>query len=86
MHEILKEGWSEYNLYFYIGSIATIIGGFVHAAGVAALIITLLFFYMMGKFHIKVMKRNAEHAKMIARKKLHAKKARRKRKLNSASQ
>lgn len=69
MHETLKEGWTEYNLYFYIGSIATIIGGFVHAAGVAALIITVAFFYYMGKFHRRITRKKAEHAKMLAKRK-----------------
>jgi hypothetical protein len=54
IHEVLKEGWTEYNLYFYIGGISVIIGGFFNVAGVAALIITLAFFYYMGKLHKKL--------------------------------
>jgi hypothetical protein len=54
IHETLKEGWTEYNLYFYIGGVSVIIGGFFNVAGAAALILTFLFFYHMGKFHKKV--------------------------------
>ena len=57
IHLDLKEGWQEYNLYFYIGGISVIIGGFMHVAGATALIITLIFFYYAGKFHLAIKNR-----------------------------
>ena len=56
IHETMKEGWQEYNLYFYIGGVSAIIGGFFNVAGIAALILTFIFFYQMGRFHKKVTK------------------------------
>jgi hypothetical protein len=60
IHETLKEGWQEYNLYFYIGGISAIIGGFFNVAGASALILTFIFFYYMGKFHRRIAKQKAE--------------------------
>ncbi len=57
IHTTLKQGWQEYNLYFYIVGISSIIGLFTHTAGITALILTFLFFYYGGKFHIKFVKR-----------------------------
>ncbi len=51
IHNTIKTGWQEFNLYFYIGGVAAIIGGFFEVAGIGALLLTLAFFYMMGRLH-----------------------------------
>ena len=58
IHENIKTGYTEYGMYFWIISISVIIGGFFHLAGIAAFILTIIFFYWVGKGHIKL----REHA------------------------
>lgn len=54
IHETLKDGWQEYNLYFYIVGLSSLIGLFTHTAGITALILTFLFFYFAGRFHMAI--------------------------------
>ncbi|MEM0107154.1 MAG: hypothetical protein QXD11_00625 [Candidatus Micrarchaeaceae archaeon] len=54
IHANIQKGWSQYSLYFYIGGVSAIIGGFFKLAGIASLIITLAFFYIMGKMHAHI--------------------------------
>ena len=63
IHETMKDGWQEYNLYFYIGGVSAILGGFFNVAGVVALIITLIFFYYAGKFHLAIKNRRKKKIK-----------------------
>jgi hypothetical protein len=41
-------------MYFYISGISVIIGGFMNIAGFVAFIVTIGFFYFMGKAHSKL--------------------------------
>ena len=56
IHQTIKIGYTEYGFYFYITGISAIIGGFIRLAGVAAFIITIVFFYIMGKMHGQINK------------------------------
>ena len=60
IHETLKDGWQEYNLYFYISGISVIIGGFFNIAGFLAFVVSMLFFYILGKFHMKIKKHTSQ--------------------------
>ncbi|MEM0201854.1 MAG: hypothetical protein QXR73_01620 [Candidatus Micrarchaeaceae archaeon] len=51
IHTAIKKGYNEYGIYFWIGSLSAIIGGFVKLVGLAAFIFSLVFFFWMGKFH-----------------------------------
>ena len=54
IHSYIQTGWSQYSMYFYISGISAIIGGFFKLAGIGAFILTLAFFYFMGKAHTTV--------------------------------
>ena len=51
IHTYIQIGWSQYSIYFYITGISAIIGGFFQLAGIGAFILTITFFYFMGKTH-----------------------------------
>jgi len=51
IHNYIQTGWSQYSMYFYISGVAAIIGSFFKLAGIGAFILTLAFFYFMGKAH-----------------------------------
>jgi high-affinity Fe2+/Pb2+ permease len=44
-------GWDRTSFLFYIGTPAALIGKFFGAAGVIAVILTVLFLYGAGRFH-----------------------------------
>lgn len=54
IHESIKLGYTEYSIYFWVTSISIIIGEQLHAAGLTAFVITLVFFYFLGKWHKNV--------------------------------
>lgn len=61
--ETVRFGWNNYSFIFYIGGISAILGGVFGWAGWASTIVTLLFFYYVGKFKKEV----DEEQKRIAR-------------------
>ena len=50
-HEIIKEGYDNYSLYFWVSGLSVLIGGFFGLSGVAAFIVSIIFFYYTGKLH-----------------------------------
>jgi hypothetical protein len=54
IHDNIKTGYIEYGMYFWVISLSVIIGGFFHLAGVAAFILTLIFFYIAGRGYNKL--------------------------------
>ena len=60
IHENIKEGYTEYGIYFWISSLSVIIGGFFGAAGIGAFIITIIFFYQLGRLHRHIEKKVKE--------------------------
>jgi len=64
IHNYIQIGWSQYSMYFYISGVSAIIGGFFKLAGIGAFILTITFFYFMGKTHATmVMQHNLEQNK-----------------------
>lgn len=64
--EGMRVGWNAYNFIFYMASIAAILGILTGWLGVLYVIITMLFFYYIGKFTERVelaKKRNASRNK-----------------------
>ena len=57
IHNDIKEGYTEYGIYFWISSLSVIIGGFFGAVGVGAFIITIIFFYQLGRLHRHIEKK-----------------------------
>ncbi len=53
IYNTIKLGWDRTSFLFYIGTPAAIIGKFFGAAGVLAVIVTVLFLYGAGSFHTK---------------------------------
>jgi len=58
IHTYIQTGWNQYSMYFYISGVAAIIGSFFKLAGIGAFILTLAFFYFMGKAHTTVVKQH----------------------------
>jgi len=58
IHNYIQIGYSQYSMYFYIIGISAIMGGFFRLAGIGAFILTLTFFYFMGKTHTTVAKQH----------------------------
>ena len=56
IHTYIQIGYSQYSMYFYITGISAIIGGFFKLAGIGAFILTITFFYFMGKTHATMVK------------------------------
>lgn len=64
----VRVGWNNYSFIFYIGGISAILGSLFGVAGWLSTILTVLFFYYMGKFK--------KHLDIERAKKLKAKRAR----------
>jgi len=58
IHTYIQTGWNQYSMYFYISGVAAIIGSFFKLAGIGAFILTLTFFYFMGKAHTTIAKQH----------------------------
>lgn len=48
--EYVRHGWNNYSFIFYIGGISAILGKLFGVAGWLSVIVTVYFFYFMGKF------------------------------------
>ncbi|MDE1855739.1 MAG: hypothetical protein KGH49_00685 [Candidatus Micrarchaeota archaeon] len=48
--EYVKIGWDNFNYIFYIGGISAILGGLFGLAGGFAVLLTIIFFYLAGRF------------------------------------
>jgi len=58
IHNYIQIGYSQYSMYFYIAGISAIIGGFFKLAGIGAFVLTITFFYFMGKTHATMVKQH----------------------------
>lgn len=54
IHDNIKLGYNEYGMYFWFTTLGVLIGAFFHLTGVAAFILTLVFFYLAGRGHSKL--------------------------------
>ncbi len=48
--ETIRTGWSDYSFIFYIGSVSAILGSLFGLVGWASIIVTVMFFYYVGRF------------------------------------
>ncbi len=53
--EAMRLGWNNYSFLFYIGSISAILGTLFGGIGWLSVIITVFFFYFVGRFEQKMM-------------------------------
>jgi uncharacterized membrane protein len=69
--EAMRIGWNSYSFIFYIGSISAILGTLFGNVGWLSVIVTIIFFYVVGRFEQKVQKereRRNEKAKHSSKK------------------
>ena len=52
--DLIREGWNSYSFLFFIGGVATILGGILGLGAGIATVVTLVFFYYAGKFKRQV--------------------------------
>jgi hypothetical protein len=50
----VKYGFDQYSYLFFLSSYAVILGNFFGVSGVTATLLTLCFFYFVGRVHVKL--------------------------------
>ena len=60
----IRTGWNNFSFIFFFSSVATILGGIFGAIGFVSIVITLIFFYYLGKLHNEITKLQEENKRL----------------------